>query len=116
MRKVLITAGASGIGRHIAAAFLANGDAVYACDIDSDALKGAAADLPGLMTGACDIGDRGQIEAMVADAAERLGGIDVLVNNAGIEGPNAPVHELEPDDWDRVLRVDLTGTFLVTGK
>jgi len=70
MRKILITAGGSGIGRHIAAAFLANGDAVYACDIDSDALKAAAADLRGLMTGVCDIGDRGQIEAMVTDAAD----------------------------------------------
>ena len=114
MRKILITAGASGIGRHIAAAFLANGDAVYACDIDSEALYAAAADLRGLMTGVCDIGDRGQIEAMVTDAANQLGGIDVLVNNAGIEGPNAPVHEVEPGEWDRVLQVCLTGTFLVT--
>ena len=67
MRKILITAGASGIGRHIAEAFLADGDAVYTCDIDAHALKAAAADLRGLMTGVCDIGDRGQIEAMVTD-------------------------------------------------
>ena len=114
MRKVLITAGASGIGRHIAEAFLAAGDAVYTCDIDAQALKATAADLEGLRVGMCDIGDRGQIEAMVADAAEQLGGIDVLVNNAGIAGPTAPVQDVEPDDWDRVLQVDLTGTFLVT--
>lgn len=114
MRKVLITAGASGIGKHIAAAFLAAGDAVYTCDINADALKAAAADLPGLKTGVCNIGDRAQIEQMVADAAAQLGGIDVLVNNAGIGGPTASVVDLEPDDWEQVLKVDLTGTFLVT--
>ena len=114
MRRVLVTAGASGIGRHIVEAFLANGDVVYTCDIDAAALKATAADLPGLTTSLCDIGDRTQIEAMVADAAEQLGGIDVLVNNAGIAGPTAAVQDVEPDDWDRVLQVDLTGTFLVT--
>ncbi|MCP8896499.1 SDR family oxidoreductase [Shinella daejeonensis] len=114
MRKVLVTAGASGIGKEIAAAFLAAGDAVYTCDINADALKAAAVDLPGLKTGVCNIGDRAQIEQMVADAAAQLGGIDVLVNNAGIGGPTASVVDLEPDDWEQVLKVDLTGTFLVT--
>ena len=114
MRKILITAGASGIGHHIVEAFIAAGDAVYTCDIDADALKRAAADLPGLKVSVCDVGDRGQVERMVADAAEQLGGIDVLVNNAGIAGPTAAVQDVEPDDWDRVLDVNLTGTFLVT--
>jgi NAD(P)-dependent dehydrogenase (short-subunit alcohol dehydrogenase family) len=51
---------------------------------------------------------------MVADAAARLGGIDVLVNNTGISGPTAPVHEVDAEEWERVLQVNLTGTFLVT--
>ena len=114
MRNVLITAGGSGIGRHIVEAFLAAGDAVYTCDIDADALKATAADLSGLKVGVCDIGDRAQVERMVADAAEQLGGIDVLVSNAGIAGPTAPVQDVEPEDWDRVLAVNLTGAFLVT--
>jgi NAD(P)-dependent dehydrogenase (short-subunit alcohol dehydrogenase family) len=67
-----------------------------------------------LKTGVCNIGDRAQIGEMVADAASQLGGIDVLVNNAGIGGPTAAVVDLEPDDWEQVLKVDLTGTFLVT--
>lgn len=67
-----------------------------------------------MKTGVCNIGDRAQIEQMVADAAAQLGGIDVLVNNAGIGGPTASVVDLEPDDWEQVLKVDLTGTFLVT--
>ncbi len=51
---------------------------------------------------------------MVADAVQQLGGLDVLVNNAGIGGPTKPVHELDPADWDNVLRVNLTGAFDVT--
>jgi NAD(P)-dependent dehydrogenase (short-subunit alcohol dehydrogenase family) len=51
---------------------------------------------------------------MVADATARLGGLDVLVNNAGIGGPTAPVHEVDPSEWDAVLRVNLTGAFDVT--
>jgi NAD(P)-dependent dehydrogenase (short-subunit alcohol dehydrogenase family) len=113
-RRVLVTAGASGIGKHIAAAFLAGGDRVYACDIAADALAAAAADLPGLETGLCDVGDRAAVERMVAEAAAELGGLDILVNNAGIAGPTAPAHEVDLDAWDRVVQVNLTGTFTVT--
>jgi NAD(P)-dependent dehydrogenase (short-subunit alcohol dehydrogenase family) len=114
MQRVLVTAGASGIGLAIARAFQAAGARVYACDIDAEALQFAAAALPGLIVRRCSIGDRADSIAMVADARERLGGIDVLVNNAGIGGPTAPVHEMDPSDWDAVLRVNLTGAFDVT--
>jgi len=113
-RKVLVTAGASGIGKHIAAAFIRAGADVYTCDINAEALKSAAAELKGLKTGICNVGDRAQIERMVADAARELGGIDVLVNNAGVSGPTAPVQDVDPDQWEQVLKVDLTGTFIVT--
>ena len=113
-RKVLVTAGASGIGKQIAAAFIGSGADVYTCDINAEALKSAAAELKGLKTGICNVGDRAQIERMVADAAKELGGIDVLVNNAGISGPTAPVQDVDPDQWEQVLKVDLTGTFIVT--
>lgn len=114
MKRVLITAGAGGIGLAIARAFHGAGARVHVCDIDDAALARAAAELPGLQTSRCDVGDRVQVERFVPDAAERLGGIDVLVNNAGIGGPTRPVHELDPADWDAVLRVNLTGTFDVT--
>jgi len=113
-RKVLVTAGASGIGKHMVAAFLSAGDDVYTCDINADALKSAAAELKGLKIGVCNVGDRAQIEKMVADAADKLGGIDVLVNNAGISGPTTPVKDVDPDQWEEVLKVNLTGTFNVT--
>jgi NAD(P)-dependent dehydrogenase (short-subunit alcohol dehydrogenase family) len=113
-RKVLVTAGASGIGKSIAAAFVAAGDDVYVCDIDADGLALTASELAGLKTGICDIADRSQIETMVADAVDQLGGLDVLVNNAGIAGPTALVRDVDPDQWEQVLRVNLTGTFIVT--
>ena len=113
-RKVLVTAGGAGIGKAIARAFLAEGCDVYACDIDPAALASAAAELKGLRTGLCDVADRFQVEAMVAEAAAALGGIDVLVNCAGISGPTAAVQDIDPDDWDRVLKVHLTGTFNVS--
>jgi len=112
--RVLITAGASGIGLEIARAFVSSGARVFICDTDAPGLGRAAAALPGLETSVCDVGDRTAAVAMVAEAAARLGGIDVLVNNAGIGGPTKPMHELDPADWDAVLRVNLTGVFDVT--
>jgi NAD(P)-dependent dehydrogenase (short-subunit alcohol dehydrogenase family) len=114
MRRVLVTAGAAGIGKEIAAAFLAAGDSVYTCDINPTALGAAALELQGLKTGLCDVGDRKQVESMVADAVSQLGGIDILINNAGISGPTAPVEDVDPEQWEAVLKIDLTGTFLVT--
>jgi NAD(P)-dependent dehydrogenase (short-subunit alcohol dehydrogenase family) len=114
LNRVLVTAGAGGIGLAITRAFHAEGARVFICDIDEAALARAAAELPGLMTSRCDVSDRAAVTAMVADAAQRLGGLDVLVNNAGIGGPTKPVHELDPADWDAVLRVNLTGAFDVS--
>ena len=113
-QRVLITAGAGGIGRAIAEAFLAAGAKVFVCDIDEAALAQAREQLPGLMTCVCDIADRACAEGMMAEAVTALGGLDVLVNNAGIAGPAASVADLDFDAWDSVLRVNLTGTFIVT--
>lgn len=112
--RVLITAAASGIGLEMARAFVSSGARVFICDIDAPGLGRAAAALPGLETSDCDVGDRTAAVAMVTEAAARLGGIDVLVNNAGVGGPTKPMHELDPADWDAVLRVNLTGVFDVT--
>ncbi len=113
-QKVLITAGASGIGLAIARAFLADDARVFVCDIDQAGLAAAASENPGLLTGRCDMAQRAEIERMVADAATVLGGIDVLVNNAGIGGPTKPVEAMPPEDWDRVIQINLTGAFDVT--
>ena len=104
MRRVLITGGASGIGASVARAFLGAGDRVAVCDI-------AEIDIPGVVALRCDMGVRAEIEPMVAGAVAALGGLDVLVNNAGIAGPTGPVEGLDPAAWDRVMAVNITAMF-----
>jgi NAD(P)-dependent dehydrogenase (short-subunit alcohol dehydrogenase family) len=110
----LVTAGASGIGKEIARAYTAVGAKVCVCDIDAEALDTAAKDIPGLKTVVSDVSKRDDIERMVAASVEALGGLDVLVNNAGIAGPTAPVEDADPGQWEEVMTVDVVGTFHVT--
>ena len=113
-RGVVVTAGAGGIGLAIAKAFAADGDRVHICDINEQALKQVTDAEPLITAAVCDVSDRSSVEAFVAEAAHTLGGIDVLVNNAGISGPTAPVEEMDPEQWEKTLAVNLTGTFNVT--
>ncbi len=113
-RKVLITAGGAGIGFEIARAFAALGDRIYVCDVDTQALAAASRAIPDAIVKPCDMASRAEIERMVPDAAEALGGIDVLVNNAGIAGPTRPVEDMPPAEWDRTLAINITGMFDVT--
>jgi NAD(P)-dependent dehydrogenase (short-subunit alcohol dehydrogenase family) len=109
---VLITAGASGIGLEFARAFKAAGATVFVCDIDEAALASAAKE--GLITARCDMSKRAEIETMVPAAVEALGGLDVLINNAGVAGLTLPVEQYPPDDWDKVVAINLTGMFDVS--
>jgi NAD(P)-dependent dehydrogenase (short-subunit alcohol dehydrogenase family) len=113
-QRVLITAGASGIGRAIAHAFAATGARVFVCDIDPDALASFSKELPAAITKCCDVADRRDVEDMVASGVAALDGLDVLVNNAGIAGPTVPVETMDPDAWEKVIAVNLNGTFNVT--
>jgi NAD(P)-dependent dehydrogenase (short-subunit alcohol dehydrogenase family) len=113
-QKVLITAAASGIGLEMARAFSAAGAKVFITDINPAALEAARKELPTVMTRVCDNSKRTDIEAMVPEAVEALGGLDVLVNNAGIAGPTAPVETADPVQWEAVMTVDVIGTFHVT--
>ncbi|HTN67022.1 MAG TPA: SDR family oxidoreductase [Burkholderiaceae bacterium] len=113
-QRVLVTAGAAGIGKEIARAFAANGAAVCVCDINAQALDTAAQEIPDLKTIVCDISQRQDIERMVPAAVAALGGLDVLVSNAGIAGPTAPVEDTNPDQWEAVMTVDVIGTYHVT--
>ena len=104
--RVAISAGAAGIGRVMADGFAARGARVFVCDVDDAAL--AACPHPSLRA---DVGDLRQAEGFVDSAVAALGGLDVLVNNAGIAGPTARVEELAPEDVERVLRIDLESMF-----
>jgi len=110
-QRVLITAGAAGIGREFARAFAANKAKVFVCDIDDKALAEIAKEIPGLVTARCDMGKRAEIERMVPKAIAALGGLDVLINNAGIAGPTLPVERMPPAEWDKVVAVNLTAMF-----
>ena len=113
-QRVLVTAGASGIGREIAAAFAAAGARVFVLDLDGEALAALASATPGVQTSVCDLSKGADIELAVPAAIASLGGLDVLVNNAGISGPTAPVEAFDPAAWELVMQINLTGTFNVT--
>ena len=114
MQRVLVTAGASGIGREIARVFAGAGANVAVIDIDSMALSELRHEMPAAIAESCDLGELAQIESVVPRVIEALGGLDVLVNNGGIAGQTAPVEQVSPAEWDRVMRVNLGGTFNVT--
>jgi NAD(P)-dependent dehydrogenase (short-subunit alcohol dehydrogenase family) len=109
--RVLVTAGASGIGREIALAFREEGARVHICDIDAAALDVFAAEAPDISRTLCDVADRQSVAATFETAITHLGGLDCLVNNAGIAGPTGRVDEIAPDDWDRTLAVNITGQY-----
>jgi len=109
--RVLVTAGANGIGLAIARAFAGEGARVHLCDVDEAALAVLGQSDPQLTTSRCDVSDRAAVAAMFDEATAALGGLDVLVNNAGVAGPTAKVEEMHPEDWDRCVAICLTGQF-----
>jgi len=112
-KRVLVTGGASGIGAATAARFLQEGAAVSILDRDEQANERISRELHGLAgTFQADVSHQGQVEAALAKAIRAMGGLDVLINNAGISIRH-PFLEITPDDWNKVLRVNLTGMFYV---
>ena len=109
--RVLVTAGASGIGLEIARAFAGEGARVHVCDVDEAGLDRLRESDPAFGRSRCDVADRGQVDWLFEEAVGALGGLDVLVNNAGIAGPTGRVEEIAPEEWDRTLAVNITGQF-----
>jgi NAD(P)-dependent dehydrogenase (short-subunit alcohol dehydrogenase family) len=110
--RVLVTAGASGIGLATARAFVREGARVFICDVDRAALVTIAASDPTVGQMECDVADRAAVDRLFAAATAALGGLDALVNNAGIAGPTAACEDVALDDWERTLAVNLTSHFL----
>lgn len=111
-KRVLVTAAAGGIGAVVARRFADAGARVAVCDVDEARLEGYLAASPDVVGRRADVADPGDVEALFGLVHERLGGLDVLVSNAGIAGPAAPVEEVDLDGWRRTLDVNLTGAFL----
>ena len=112
-KTVVVTGGASGIGAATAARFIEEGAKVFVLDRDPQGNAAILKTLPEL-TGAClcDVTDAGQVQDGFNEAVRRMGGVDVLVNNAGISIRH-PFLEITGEEWDRVLAVNLTGVFRV---
>ena len=104
--RVLVTAGGAGIGRAIAQTFKDHGARVHTCDID-------AKTKPDTVT---DVSDVGQVDKLFQEVAKNLGGLDVLVNNAGVAGPTGKIEDLKVEDWNRCIAIDLSGMFYCTRK
>jgi NAD(P)-dependent dehydrogenase (short-subunit alcohol dehydrogenase family) len=115
-QSVIVTGGGNGIGRAIALAFAGAGAHVVVADVLAEDGERTAASITGSGGSAvsveADVAEPDDARRLVAAATEHFGGVDVLVNNAGVGGARLPVHELEPDDFDRVIDVNLRGTFL----
>lgn len=109
--RVMISAGANGIGLAIARAFVREGARVAVCDVDAAALAALAHSDPMLHAWPCDVADRAAVGRWFDAALAQLGGLDCLVNNAGIAGPTGAIDAIEPEAWDRCIAVDLTGQF-----
>ena len=104
--RVLVTAGGAGIGRAIAQTFRDHGARVHTSAIAPKTRPDTLADVAVLA----------QVEKLFQEVQKNLGGLDVLVNNAGIAGPTGKVEDIKPEDWDRCIAVDLNGMFYCTRK
>jgi 3-oxoacyl-[acyl-carrier protein] reductase len=107
----IVTGGAKGIGRGIGARLAREGCRVVVWDREPGAFDAQAASFAPVALEQADVGDLASVERAFAGTMRSVERVDILVNNAGVNGPVAPVWEYPLDEWDRVLRVDLTGVF-----
>ena len=116
-RVAVVTGAASGIGLGIARRLAADGHATALLDLDGEGVRAAAADVSAkgsrVAAHQVDVADRGALEAAYSSVREELGPIAIVVTGAGIEAFD-PVADVTPEKWDRILAVNLTGTFTCT--
>ena len=112
-KTAIVTGAAQGIGYAIARRFATEGARVAIVDVDLDGAQRAADEIGGsaIAVGA-DVARAGEVDRAFAEVVDRFGGVDILVNNAGIVGTDRPVRDLDEADWNRVLDINLKGTFL----
>ena len=110
--RVLITAGASGIGRATADLLMERGARVHICDVSDEFLADYRAAHPEAGITKTDVSSEADVAHLFDDVKASLGGLDALINNAGIAGPTGGVEDIRPEDWRRTIDVCLTGQFL----
>jgi NAD(P)-dependent dehydrogenase (short-subunit alcohol dehydrogenase family) len=115
-KVAFVTGAASGIGRATAVAFAAEGARVAILDRTEDVLSETADAVRNAggeaLVIACDVSEPDQVEAAISRVVETFGQLDIAFNNAGVENKAAPVHEIELAEWDRILDINLRGTFV----
>jgi len=111
---VLITGAASGIGRRTAERFLEQGDEVHICDVSQELVEEFLEANPSATGSVADIGNRDDVARVFVELMQHHEYLDVLVNNAGIAGPSAPVDTHDEDGWDQCIQINLSGTFYMT--
>lgn len=109
--RVLITAGASGIGARMAHAFHQAGARVHVCDIDRVALDRLVSETPGITGSLADACVSADVDMVFDDVSTGMGGLDVLINNAGIAGPTGSIEDIDAAGWERTIAVNLNGQF-----
>ena len=109
--RVLVTAGASGIGAAIARAFAEAGAHIHICDIDDAALAAFKERLPSCVATHADVGNEAEVAALFEAQRAKFDGLDVLINCAGIAGPTAEVDKISEQDWTRTIEVNLNGQY-----
>ena len=111
-QRIVVTAGAAGIGLGIARELRAQGAHLAICDVDAAALDRAKEELGAKVATVADVSDEAQMKGFFQETADALGGLDALVNNAGIAGPTGGVEDIDPSEWRRCIDICLTGQFL----
>lgn len=111
-QRALVTAGGSGIGRVIAERLMEAGARCMVCDVDAASLDDYASKFGPSLAVRADVSDEAQVDALFRQVEQQLGGLDILINNAGTSGPTAPLEQIALEDWRRTLAVNLDGHFL----
>ncbi|MER9677005.1 SDR family oxidoreductase [Mesorhizobium sp. M0208] len=109
-KRVLITAGANGIGKVVAEHFVAEGAKVLVCDVDDEAIR-IAEEKANVIAIKADVSDSKAVAKLFEEIDRRLGGLDVLINNAGTSGPSKPVEDVTDEEWRATLAVNVDGAF-----
>jgi NAD(P)-dependent dehydrogenase (short-subunit alcohol dehydrogenase family) len=112
--RVLITAGAGGIGRAMTEVFHAAGARVHICDVAREPINAAVKAFPGISASSADVSSIADVDQLFADVRKHLGGLDCLINNAGIAGPTGKIEDLPVEEWERCIEVDLNGMYYCT--